>query len=301
MTHPGHNPGPPGALSDTCVTSSVTLELLSRGASTGSGPGLLASGWPDSCRAVRSPRSNDQVEAPAVTKQGRDQTSDGCGWRPGLVNEHEAHEAARQLAARVADGDRVAYRPRLPRLAGAGVTCVGCGDQHWPLGAAGAVPGPAPATVWDHCHEHGTVRAPLCIQCNRLMADVDAAIIEGRTNLQQVRDRCAQCPPKPAGVASWWLAARARGSLAGRLVEEQDWYTQCAWCPIVHELYQIPPRSAAAAKDRLRKERRIWRSRVAGEWSPSPRQPGPPRLLQGRLDWDTDAFLADFQWPPQPR
>jgi hypothetical protein len=217
----------------------------------------------------------------------------GDGWRRVIVNERDAHEAARRLAARVADGGRVAYRPRLPRLAGAGVTCAGCGDKHWPLGSAGALPGPAPATVWDHCHEHGIVRAPLCIQCNRLMADVDAAIIEGTANLRQVRARCTQCSPKPAGLAAWWLQFMARAELARRLVEEQHWYTPCAWCPIVQELYDIPPRSAAATKDRLSKQRRSWRSREAGEWSPSPRPPGPPRLLQGRLDWDTDAFIAD--------
>lgn len=215
-----------------------------------------------------------------------------------MQHEQRGGEDTRRLAARVADGDRIAYRPRLPRLTGAGVTCVGCGDKHWPLGAVEAVAGPAPATVWDHCHEHGTVRAPLCIQCNRLMADVDAAIIEGTANLLKVRARCTRCSPRPARVAAWWIEARARSALAQRLVDEQNWYTPCACCPIVQTLYAIPPRSATAEKDRLRSQRRSWRSRVAKEWSPTSRPTGPPRLLQGRLDWDAHTFMADFQWPP---
>jgi hypothetical protein len=77
-------------------------------------------------------------------------------------------------------------------------TATGKAWPRWPDGTPGV------ATCWDHCHQHGTIRGPLCgYHNNRLRtADQDAHKTPGNVGrtppdeaaaLQQWRDRCPSC------------------------------------------------------------------------------------------------------------
>ncbi|MER7652525.1 MULTISPECIES: endonuclease domain-containing protein [Streptomyces] len=95
---------------------------------------------------------------------------DAGGWfeRVGDVVVADLGECTRTAVvygARGSDLDAVLYQGELVSER----YCVDrAGRRHWPAAAqfmcAGCVT--ARASVWDHCHTHGFVRAPLCNRCN---------------------------------------------------------------------------------------------------------------------------------------
>lgn len=80
---------------------------------------------------------------------------------------------------------------------------------------------PRPATTWDHCHEHGLVRGPLCSSCNTMEG-------QGKDFLSRAGSvkhllRCDGCRLRGALPAHHRLAALRRHLHQGHGVQGCDW------------------------------------------------------------------------------
>ena len=147
------------------------------------------------------------------------------------------------------------------------------------------------AWCWDHCHEHGLVRGPLCRTCNRLMSDVDAGLRVGavsgrrprqgqlsrRQRLVEYRSRCPRCKPWLPPIAQWVKDARARRVLEVSL-KLGAWSYGCARCPVVQAIHRVP-----INPQYYRNVASEWKKRVSGEWALFPPQPRKWPIPQGPL------------------
>lgn len=121
-------------------------------------------------RCNRSCLEAQGVECNCTCMGLRHGEEDSGGWYEGIAEPvvEDLGEFTRSMVVygpRGADGDARIYRGE---LTGTRYRVDRSGRLSWPLATAFmcAACATARAQVWDHCHSHGYVRAPLCSPCN---------------------------------------------------------------------------------------------------------------------------------------
>jgi len=126
------------------------------------------------------------------------------------------------------------------------------------------------AAYWDHCHDHGTIRGPVCRTCNGRMGSIDSgrlaydidhqdldhprspAVAQGLQRRAQLlgdwRLRCPDCtnplPPPSPRILARIAYADARRTARARIPHDAH-PRPCQRCPVLRTAYglSVPPRA----------------------------------------------------------
>lgn len=187
------------------------------------------------------------------------------------------------------------------------------------------------ARCWDHCHEHGTIRGPLCHGCNTVTRDADAGlgIVDNSPFWRNAAHRqrrgwpgwaadepmmvsgkppgavsaflamCPQCTGQPTEVAQW-VTERAARAWFRNAARDDGMHPRCARCPLIWHLNGIPTNP---------RDRSVWAGYLGGritladvEWlglSGPGAEPGPSRLVcrDCGQPWQTEIRAAPDRCP----